>query len=180
MPGGYGPGRNGNRTGMAITLRRPDQCDGFRVESANRLVGWVEETWLGPSGEPAALAVRSLDGRRALVLRDDVDVALAEDQTVVLCDGAALLELDAPRIESGGDGAPPTAAWRATGAVLEPPAPPGFVRSALIARRPWRLAPPPADPRELAVWKAAVVLYAAIVVVAAIVIALAFLVPQAV
>src|SRR5439155_995256 len=33
-------------------------CDGFRVESPEGLLGWIEETWLGPSREATAVADR--------------------------------------------------------------------------------------------------------------------------
>jgi hypothetical protein len=136
------------------TVAHPDLkcCDGFRVESPIGLLGWVEEPWLSASGEPTALAVRMVDGRRALLLVGDVTGVEPEREEVFAREHGALLELGAPRVEAiDGDGGAPTlvASWRTTGATLEPPSPPGLVRRTALAVRPWRLAPPPpegADP----------------------------------
>jgi hypothetical protein len=157
-----------------VPRERLGECDGFRVEGLRGLLGWVEETWLGPDAEPAALAVRTLDAQRGLLLADDVVSVLDDQETVVLQPGARLLELEAPRL----DGAPLQASWSTTGATIEPPAPPGPLRRAVLARRPWRLAPP-AAPRELPVWQIALLLYAGIVVLGTVVMAAAFLVAAA-
>ena len=165
---------------MAIPTReRLTDCDGFRIESPSGLVGWVEETWLGPSGDPLALAVRALDGRRGLLVAEDVEAVLSEGETVVARRDARLLELDAPRIEDGSRDSTVRASWRTTGAVLEPPAPPGLLRQLILARRPWRLAPPPATPSERPVYQTVAFLYAGIVLLAASVMALAFLLAEA-
>jgi hypothetical protein len=157
-----------------VPRERLSECDGFRVEAPRGLLGWVEETWLGPDAEPAALAVRTLDAQRGLLLADDVVSVLDDQETVVLQPGARLLELEAPRL----DGTPLQASWSTTGATIEPPAPPGPLRRAVLARRPWRLAPP-AAPRELPVWQIALLLYAAIVLLGTVVMAAAFLVAAA-
>jgi hypothetical protein len=161
---------------MAIrSSERLTECDGFRVEAQRGLLGWVEETWLGPDAEPAALAVRTIDGRRGLLLADDTVSVLGEEETVVLEPGARLLELGAPQL----DGALPLhASWSTTGATIEPPAPPSLVRRAVLARRPWRLAPPAAS-RELPIWQIALLLYAGIVLLGAIVMLAAFMVAAA-
>jgi hypothetical protein len=150
---------------MAIrSSERLTECDGFRVEAAHGLLGWVEETWLGLDGEPAALAVRTIDGQRGLLLAADIVSVLGEQETVAVEPGARLLELGAPRL----DGAPPLhASWSTTGATIEPPVPPGLIRRAMLARRPWRLAPP-AGPRELPIWQIGLLLYAGIVLLATI------------
>ncbi len=85
------------------TVAELQSCDGFTVEAPGGLLGYVEETWLDGSDHPGALAVRTCDGRRALLPAD-----------------VRLLELDAPRIASS-DGTL-AAAWRTTGAVVKPAA----------------------------------------------------------
>ena len=125
-------------------------CDGFRVESQLGLLGWVEETWFGPSREPAALALRTLDGRRGLLLAEDVEAVVSESELVVMRRAGRLLELDVPRVSiwSADATASLTASWHTTGRTLEPPSPPGPVQRALLAVRPWRLAPPPKPEAE--------------------------------
>lgn len=160
-----------------VTQERLRGCDGFRVETPTGLLGWVEETWLGRAGEPAALAVRALDGRRALLLADDVETVLAGQDTVVVGREPTLLELAAPRID--GTRSPVTASWSTTGAVLEPPRAPGLLRRLVLGRRTWRLAPPPRPWVERPLWQVAGLLYAGIIVLAALVMTLAFSVAQA-
>jgi hypothetical protein len=53
-------------------LRR---CEGFRVESPDGFVGWVEEVWLGADHEPEVLVLRGPHGRRLLSLAGE-DVAV--------------------------------------------------------------------------------------------------------
>jgi len=79
-----------------VTQERLRRCDGFRVETPERLVGWVEETWLDPADEPAALAVRAPDGRRGFLRVEDVDAVLEDGETVVVREEPSLLELEAP------------------------------------------------------------------------------------
>jgi hypothetical protein len=69
-------------------------CDGFRVESASGVLGRIEETWLGPTREPAALLVRTPDGRRDLVLAEDVETVLPENRLVLVPPEGRVLELD--------------------------------------------------------------------------------------
>ena len=59
-------------------------CDGFSVDGADGLLGWVEETWLDDSGHPAALAVRTSDGRRALLALAAVRAVDADTQQVIV------------------------------------------------------------------------------------------------
>jgi hypothetical protein len=153
-------------------------CDGFRVESAEGLLGWVEETWLGPEREPAALAVRTVDGRRALLLVDELERAVPESCFVVARPGARLLELDVPRVEVERVGRTPvvSASWTTTGETLEAPASPGVLARALLALRPWRLAPPPRSDAERPLLQLVAILYTAVTVLVVLVIALAFLV----
>jgi hypothetical protein len=158
-----------------LTRERLSECDGFRVEAPRGLLGWVEETWLGPDTEPAAFAVRTLDGQRGLLVADDVLSVLDDQETVVLAAGARLLELGAPRLDHA---QPPHASWSTTGATIDPPPPPGFVERAALARRPWRLARPTA-PHERPLWEIAVLLYAGIILLGAAVMLAAFAVAAA-
>jgi hypothetical protein len=149
-------------------------CDGFKVESQRGLLGWVEETWLGAGQEPAALAIRTLDGRRGLLLAEDVEAVPAEGELVLVAEEGRLLELDVPRLSNGSANGL-AASWTTTGRTLEPPSPPGFVQRALLTMRPWRLAPPPKHEAERPMWQTIAVLYACLAVIVGIVTGLAFL-----
>src|SRR5689334_11906335 len=108
-------------------------CDGFRVESSRGLLGWVEETWLAQDDEPDALALRLVDGRRALILAADVETVVAEREQIAVRESARVLELGIPHVERfAADGGPPRlrASWQTTGELLEPPQPPGKLRHA--------------------------------------------------
>jgi hypothetical protein len=95
-------------------------CDGFTVESAEGCVGWVEETWLDDAGHPAALALRTSDGRRALLLADAVQAVDPDAQEVFLAGDAVLHGLEPPHVQTlAGD---PVASWRAAGTVELPTA----------------------------------------------------------
>jgi hypothetical protein len=154
-------------------------CDGFRVESASGLVGWVEEIWLGPSHDPAAVAVRTVDGRRGLLLADEIETVIPEHEDVRMKRTGRLLELDVPRVASSPDGdRPVSASWQTTGETLEPPTPPGPLQLAVLALRPWRLAPPPRAEAERPMWQQVAVLYTVIGAIVVLVIALAFIVAR--
>jgi hypothetical protein len=84
-----------------IAPERLGGCDGFRVESPRGRLGWVEEPWLGPGAEPAALAVRTCDGERRLLVVDAVEAVLDEEHIVVVRQDADLIELDGSRSEAG-------------------------------------------------------------------------------
>jgi hypothetical protein len=152
-------------------------CDGFRVESRRGLVGWVEEAWLGASNEPSALALRTLDGRRGLLLAEEVEFVARERELVHMAGDGRLLELDVPGFESASvDGRHiVTASWHTTGLTLDPPQPPGPVQRALLSVRPWRLAAPPQPMSERPFWQIVVVLYACLAVIVGLVIGLSFL-----
>ena len=158
-----------------LPQQRLGVCDGFRVESPQGLLGWVEETWLGPDGEAAAFAARTLDGQRGLLLAGDIVSVLGDEETVVLRSGSRLLELGAPRLDNA---SPLHASWSTTGATIEPPVPPGLLRRAALGRRPWRLAPP-AKARERPLWQVAALLYAGIIVLAALFMLAAFAIAAA-
>jgi hypothetical protein len=149
-------------------------CDGFRLESPKGLVGWVEETWLGPGDDPAALAVRTTDGREALLLAEDVARVSSESELLLMRAGARLLELDVPRLETSPSNGL-SASWRTTGNVLEPPDPPGAAARALLAIRPWRLTPPHRPGAERPILLTVVALYAVLTLIVLLLIGLDFL-----
>jgi hypothetical protein len=101
------------------TVAELQTCDGFAVEASAGLLGWVEETWLDGDGRAGALAVRTPEGRRALLLARDVVAVDADTQEILLAAGAPLLELAAPRLESV-DGTV-AASWRTTGTTIAAP-----------------------------------------------------------
>jgi len=100
------------------TIAELETCDGFAVETPDGLLGWVEETWLDRSDHPAALAVRTPDGRRGLLLAETVRAVDPDTQEVLVEAGTSLVELAAPRLARV-DGAV-AASWRTTGAIVEP------------------------------------------------------------
>src|SRR5438445_2744151 len=153
-------------------------CEGFRLEGPQGLLGWVEETWLGSSGEPVALAIRTIDGRDGLLLAEDVELVDREAEFLGMRGEARLLELDVPRVDTASSNAL-SASWRTTGAPLDPlPEPPGAVDRALLAIRPWRLAPPPRPGAERPLWQQVVVLYTSLALIVLLVIGLCFLIAR--
>jgi hypothetical protein len=163
---------------VATVAHELSGCEGFRLEAPQGLLGWVEETWFGPSGEPAALAIRTVDGRDGLLLAEDVELVNREREGLTMRDGARLLELDVPRVDNASSNGL-AASWRTTGAPLEPlPQPPGAVDRALLAIRPWRLSPPPRPGVERPLWLQIAVLYSALAVIVLTVIGLCFLIAK--
>jgi hypothetical protein len=75
------------------------EVEGFRVESPDGELGWVEEIWVGNDDEPCALAIQTTNGRHALVLGNEV-VAVHRDRhwLVVVPRAAALRELAPPHV----------------------------------------------------------------------------------
>jgi len=162
---------------MATVIRhRLPTCDGFRVESPDGLLGWVEETWLDGRREPSALAIRTVDGRRGLLVAYEVETVIPESELLVMRPNGRLLELDVPRVEVVPmDGAPiVSASWATTGETLEPPRPPGLLQRAGLALRPWRLAPPPRADAERPLWQLVAILYIAVTLLVGLIITLAF------
>lgn len=140
---------------MATTAARREDlrtCDGFRIESADGPIGWVEEVWLDGSDEPQALAIRTIEGRRALLDVDDVESLDLEYGWIVVGAEPRLLELDAPRIDGGR-----TASWRTTGNVLPVPPAPGLV-DRILRRSRRRTAR-----EERPIWQVVGVLYGVLV-----------------
>jgi hypothetical protein len=94
------------------TVAQLQSCDGFTDEGPDGCLGWVEETWLDSEDHPAAVAVRTADGRRALLLADAVQAVDPDAQEVFVGDDVELLALEPPRLASA-DGTV-AATWRAT------------------------------------------------------------------
>jgi hypothetical protein len=163
---------------VAIAVRRDLRgCEGFRLESPQGIAGWVEETWLGASDEPVALVIRLIDGRDGLLLAEDVETVSREHERLTMSPGTRLLELELPHVEtSSADGM--SASWRTTGAPLELPERPDVVSRALLAIRPWRLAPPPRPWSERPAWVTVLALYVAIALIVGLLIGLDFLVAK--
>ena len=153
-------------------------CEGFRLESSEGLLGWIEETWLNASNEPVAFAIRTVDGREGLLLAEDVDSVTRDFEFLTMRGEARLLELDLPRVETASSNGL-SASWRTTGEPLDPPPhPPGTFDRALLAIRPWRLAPPPVPGAERPLGQQLVVLYTAVTLIVLLVIGLSFLVAR--
>jgi hypothetical protein len=152
--------------------------EGFRVESPQGLIGWVEETWLDASNEPVALAIRTVDGRDGLLLAEHVDLVDPDGELLEVGAGTRLLELDVPRVSTASSNGL-AASWCTTGRPLDPmPEPPGTVDRALLAIRPWRLAPPPRTGAERPLLLQIAVLYTSLAVIVLFVIGLCFLIAR--
>jgi hypothetical protein len=155
---------------MATVARGNEQLrdtDGFRVESSEGTLASVEEVWLDDADEPCALAVRTRDGRRALLLADEVVAVQREQRWVVVPPRPGLLELAPPHLVAAGDGPVPhlKAAWETTGASI-----PAEVRH----ERHLRLSRAKGESAERPLWLAIGALYAFITVFVVAVIGLAF------
>jgi len=168
---------------MATLAERSPQLrdtEGFLVESPEGAIGRVEEIWVDEANEPRALAVRTSDGRHALLLGEDVVAVQPEQRWVVTPSHPGLLELEPPRLSTNADSGTPdlriAASWQTTGALLT------------AAPRPaWRWRLPFPDLRRSAVepdrverplWRAIATLYAALVFIVAFVITLAFVIAR--
>jgi hypothetical protein len=152
---------------MAVTPVTREElrgCDGFRVESPEGTIGWVEEVWLGPSDEPAALAVRTTDGRHALLPAEDVESLDLDTEWIVVGAEPRLLELDAPRVDGK-----LVASWRTTGNAVSVPHPPGLIDRVLRRSRRW-------EAGERPIWHVVAMLYGFLIALIAVVITLSFLV----
>jgi hypothetical protein len=99
------------------TVAEVATCDGFTVEAPDGALGWVEESWLDATDHPGAFAVRTAEGRRALLSADAVQAIDLDTLELFVAPDAVMLELEAPRITSlDGDA---VASWRTTGATVE-------------------------------------------------------------
>lgn len=164
---------------MAVVARHAlSRCEGFRVESTQGVHGWVEETWLGAADEPAALAVRMVDGRDGLLLAEDIGSLDRDRHLLTMRAGARLLELDPPRIDTGSPNGI-SASWSTTGELSEPPVSRGAFERMLIALGRRRLVPPPprSEPdRDRPTWVTLLLLFATIAFIVCLLIGLDFLV----
>jgi hypothetical protein len=98
---------------MSTVLAHPD-CAGFALGGPEGRLGWIEETWLREDDLPHAYAVRTVDGRRALLEIEHVMAVDPDAAEVFVGPSARLLELDAPRFADD-----TSASWRLTGGVVE-------------------------------------------------------------
>jgi hypothetical protein len=167
---------------MAMIAERSAQLretEGFLVECPEGAIGRVEEIWVDEANEPCALAVRTNDGRHALLLGEDVVAVQHEQGWVVAPSHPGLLELEPPRLSNADRGASEpriAASWQTTGAVL-----PAAPRPAWRWRLPFldlRRSPVEADSVERPLWRAVATLYAVLVFVVAFVITLAFVIAR--
>src|SRR5438094_8197567 len=110
---------------LAAASNQLTPTEGYVVETAEGPIGHVEEVWLGPTDQPLALALRTTDGRRALLLGEQVRTVERHHRWVVAHSRPALLELDAPRLTAADKdgGARIVASWATTGTRLPAPAP---------------------------------------------------------
>ena len=93
----------------------------------------VEEVWLDDD-EARALALRTLDGRHALLRAEDVLAVETEQRWVVVRPEQELLELDAPRLRSFNGTI--EASWGTTGALVRAASEPRWHIVHLPHRRP--------------------------------------------
>src|SRR5215467_10347542 len=114
---------------MSAVATAIGNCDGYGVVRPAGVVGWVEEPWLDDRDDPTALAVRLLDGRRGLLLHDQIVEVAHDRRAVTIGNDARILQLELPHVRV--DGGKPVASWAATGAPLVLPEPPGLIRGAL-------------------------------------------------
>jgi hypothetical protein len=168
---------------MAMIAERSPQLretEGFLVESPEGAIGRVEGIWVDQANEPCALAVRTNDGRHALLLGEDVVAVQHEQGWVVAPSRPGLLELEPPRLSMIADhrsSKPPIAAsWQTTGAIL-PAAPRPAWRWRLPFPHHRRSAVRP-NSVERPLWRTVATLYAVLVFVVAFVITLAFVIAR--
>jgi hypothetical protein len=150
--------------------------DGFRVESPEGDVGQVEEVWLDDADEPCALALRTQDGRHALLLGQDVITVDRDQRWVVVPSSPPLQELASPHLVIGdgrGHGARIEATWSTTGAAL-----PARVGRPSRWRLPIGLGQDEArqERAERPLWQAVVILYVGITIFVILLMALAFVI----
>lgn len=159
---------------MAIARRLTSaDCDAFGVVGPSGRLGWVEETWLGPSEDVSAFVVRLSDGRRGLLLADDVQTVLPDDELVVVSEDVSLLRLEPPHLDPDANGGPPAASWRASGEALPLPEPAHGVRGLVGARRrPRVLTVPRPAAAERPVWQTIALLYGTVTLIVLVLIAL--------
>ena len=147
---------------MSAVVTAIGNCDGYSVATPVGVVGWVEEMWLDDSDRTTALAVRLLDGRRGLLVRDEIDEVAHERREVTIGPGARILRLEAPHVHDGAEGIP-VASWAATGSPLDLPEPAGLIRGALVGLH--RPAVPRVSDGGISTFRTIVLMFAAIGVI---------------
>jgi hypothetical protein len=165
---------------VAETNTRLRETDGFVVESPDGDLGWVEEVWVGEANEPAALAVRTVDGQRGLLLGGDVLAVDRENRWVVVPPEPDLLELDVPHLTTTrgeGKAIRIAASWTTTGAPL-PVSPRRHRLWRSPSRRPEATPSVPTESPERPLWQPVGVLIASLVLIVAFAITLAFVVAR--
>jgi hypothetical protein len=148
------------------TVAQLQTCDGFTVEGPDGCLGWVEETWLGADGHPAALAVRTCDGQRALLPAEAVLAVDPDAQEVVVGADVDLRVLEPPRLTDAD-----TATWHATEEHLT--ATPATAHATLQAPA-LAAARAATSQRDRAVWRAIAIALGCIATLVAVEIGLAF------
>jgi hypothetical protein len=153
---------------MATVAGELRDTEDYAVETPVGAIGRVEEVWLGPGGDPQALAVRTSDGSHALLLDEDVVTVDRAHRWVVVDEHPALLELGRPQLVAR-DGRV-SAQWETTGAVVypEPAVRLGALRAALQPHAP--------DQAGRPLWQLVAILYSAVTLIVVAVIGLVFLV----
>jgi hypothetical protein len=155
-------------------LERLAGADGFIVESSDGELGWVEEVWLGERNEPRALAICTGDGKRGLILAEDVLAVDPDHEWVVVRPQPKLLELAPPRLARA-DGGSVAASSATTGETIMP-SPTRLPRS--VRRRVAHVAEAGPEGTEPPMWKTLATLYVGIAFLAAFMMTLAFLVAR--
>jgi hypothetical protein len=153
---------------MATAVRELGGTEDYAVETPDGSIGRVGEIWLGPAGDPRALALRTSDGGHALLLDEEVVTVDREHRWVVVGEHPTLLELAPPELVS--DDGRVAARWETTGALVHPePA----VRLAGLRAAVQRHAPHLAD---LPLWQLVAILYGAVALIVVLGVGLVFLV----
>jgi hypothetical protein len=165
---------------IAERSRQLRETEGVLVVSREGAIGRVEEIWVDEANRPRALAVRTNDGRHALLLGEDVVAVQHEQGWVVAPSRPTLLELKSPRLSTvadGGSSEPRIAAsWQTTGAIL--PAAPRPTRRWRLPFPDLRRSAVRPDSIERPLWRTGATLYAVLVFVVAFVITLAFVIAR--
>jgi hypothetical protein len=153
---------------MATAVAELRDTEDYAVETPAGAIGRVEEVWLGPAGDPQALAVRTTDGGHALLLDEDVVTVDREHRWVVVEEHPALLELAPPQVVSREGHV--EAQWATTGSVVHPePAVRLAGFRAVLQRHAPHLAGRP-------LWQLIAILYGALTLIVLGVVALVFLI----
>jgi len=153
---------------MAIqTQTQIGNCDGFSIVTPLGLIGWVEEMWIDRAGEPSALALRLLDGRRGLLIAAEIEEVVREHRLITVGRGVRVLELEPPHVNPGWSSDESlTASWTTTGRSLRLPEPPGQLHGAILSLH--RPLVPAANGAKLEqpIWQVVTLMYTGLVLIA--------------